>query len=215
MNQKTGSRQLYVRRSKRMTAAQARGYSNRDQYSLALAEVPQLFEQSENQVFIEIGFGDGSVLSAVALENPTWICIGIEVYQPGIGALVHRCERISPQNLYIVEEEAIAVLELVPEHRIHQLYILFPDPWPKRRHHFRRLIDGDFAALAERKLTTSGSILVMTDHDDYAQQIQQVMSRSFHCEQAELDVYLPKTRYEMKGVEAGKTVWKYRFSLNN
>ena len=204
-------RQLYVRRTKRMSASQAKGYAKRERYSIELHQLDSLVGQNTNKLFVEIGFGDGKVLAAAAKEQPAWICLGIDVYRPGIGALVQACERAELKNVYILETDAVDVLEHLPDQSIHRLFVLFPDPWPKRRHHARRLINDEFVSVLRDKLDSDGEIYVSTDWEDYATQIEHVLSTCFSTDLLESIDYRPKTRYEQKAEQAGHRIWNFRF----
>ena len=147
----------------------------------------------------------------LALRSEDWTCIGIDVYRPGIGALIQECESKTLENVHVLETDAISVLEHLPERSINLLYVLFPDPWPKRRHHFRRLINEEFVGLLNNKLAASGEIYVSTDWEDYANQIETVMTSFFAGTSLESADYRSKTRYEIKAEHAGHQIWNYLF----
>ncbi|MCY3627701.1 MAG: tRNA (guanosine(46)-N7)-methyltransferase TrmB [Gammaproteobacteria bacterium] len=193
-----------------MSAGQARGYAKREHYSIELEDLCSLAGQASN-LFVEIGFGDGKVLASLAHERSDWTCIGIDVYRPGIGALIQECENTTLDNVHILETDAISALEHLPDRSINLLYVLFPDPWPKRRHHFRRLINEEFVGLLKDKLATSGEIYVSTDWEDYANQIEMVMTSFFAGTSLESTDYRSKTRYEIKAEQAGHQIWNYLF----
>lgn len=193
-----------------MSAGQAKGYAKREHYSIELEDLCSLAEQASN-LFVEIGFGDGKVLASFAHERSDWTCIGIDVYRPGIGALIQECENRILNNVHILETDATSALEHLPDGSINLLYVLFPDPWPKRRHHFRRLINEEFVGLLNDKLATDGDIYISTDWEDYANQIETVMTSSFVALKLESTDYRSKTRYETKAEQAGHQIWNYLF----
>ena len=205
-------RQLYVRRSSRMSRAQAQGYANLSEYRLVPQDLREHFAARADTVFVEIGFGNGEVIAQIATQNPNWQCLGIDVYRPGIGALVNRCERANLRNVRIVEEEAMTVLELIPDDTIDLLYVLFPDPWPKQRHHRRRLVNSEFATLARRKTSVNGIVYIATDAPDYAARIQEFMAEGFtKVEIADIEP-IPQTRYREKAIAASYSIWDLAYA---
>lgn len=193
-----------------MSAGQAKGYAKREHYSIELEDLCSLTEQASN-LFVEIGFGDGRVLASFAHERSDWTCIGIDVYRPGIGALIQECENKTLDNVHILEIDATSALEHLPDCSINLLYILFPDPWPKRRHRFRRLINEEFMGVLKDKLANDGEIYISTDWKDYANQIETVMTRFFVGTSLESADHRSKTRYEVKAEQAGHRIWNYLF----
>lgn len=204
-------RQLYVRRSSRMSKAQAQGYANLPEYRLAPQDLREYFSAQADKVFVEIGFGNGEVIAQIATQNPTWQCLGIDVYRPGIGALVNRCEHAELRNVRIVEDEATTVLELIPDHKIDLLYVLFPDPWPKQRHRRRRLVNAEFATLVHHKISATGIVYFATDARDYAEQIQSSMSDSFYGVDIAHIEPVPQSRYRQKALDAGHSIWDFAY----
>ena len=124
---------------------------------------------------MEIGFGNGAALVALAQAHPHWNCIGVDVYRPGFGALMLACEREEVGNVRIVDGNAMDLLERLPNAALRHIDVFFPDPWPKARHHKRRLVDAAFAAQAAACLATGGRLRLATDSADYAEQMQQVL----------------------------------------
>ena len=195
-----------------MSKAQAQGYANLLEYRLTPQDLQEYFDAQTDTVFVEIGFGNGEVIAQIATQNPTWQCLGIDVYRPGIGALVNRCERAELRNVRIVEDEATTVLEQIPDHKIDLLYVLFPDPWPKQRHHRRRLVNAEFAALVYRKISAKGIVYFATDAGDYAEQIQSTMIDLFYRIDIDQIEPIPQTRYRQKALDAGQSIWDFGYS---
>lgn len=190
-----------------MSKVQARGYAQLPEYRLEPKYLHEYFSVQQKKIFVEIGFGNGEVLAQMAQQNPTWQCLGIDVYRPGIGALVNRCQRAKLKNVRIVEEEAMTVLESVPDAAIDLLFVLFPDPWPKLRHRRRRLVNVEFVELAHTKISATGIVYLATDAADYAEQIQDAMSESFSRMKIVHIQPIPQTRYRQKALEAGNSIW--------
>ena len=195
-----------------MSKAQAHGYAKLSEYRLASHDLHEYFSTNLDKNFVEIGFGNGEVLAHIAQQNPTWQCVGVDVYRPGIGSLVSQCERMELKNLRIVEDEATSVLESVPNDTVDLLFVLFPDPWPKLRHQRRRLVNAEFAVLLHHKISATGIVYFATDAADYANQIQTAMSESFSQIEINQIKPIPQTRYRQKAVEAGHSIWDLAYS---
>ena len=162
-------RRIYVRRKGRPTRAQTRALAQRAAHYRFDG-----FEPSR-PAMAEVGFGAGHALTSFAAGHPHWTCIGLEVYRPGIGSLILRCDEQGIDNVRIVEGDAREVLETWPAQRLRYLAIWFPDPWPKARHRKRRLIEPDFVRQAARVLAPDGQLALATDWEPYAQQMLQVL----------------------------------------
>lgn len=200
---------VYVRRRGRSTAAQERAL-----VELAPRYVvePPLASEGWEEVFgrpapllVEIGFGMGDALAAFAGEHEDWNCVGIEVYRPGIGALMLACEREGLGNVRIVEAEAMTVLRRHLASSVDRIHVFFPDPWPKKRHHKRRLVNAEFAAEAARCLGAGGTLAIATDWREYAEQMLETLKAepSLQGGETERPPERPQTPFETKGTAAG------------
>lgn len=190
-----------------MSNAQAQGYAKLAEYRLEPQALQEYFSAQPDKIFVEIGFGNGEVIAQIAEQNPTWQCLGIDVYRPGIGVLINRCLRTDLKNVRIVEKEATTVLEAMPDSTIDLLFVLFPDPWPKKRHHRRRLVNAEFVELLQTKVSDTGIVYFATDAADYAEQIQGAMIARF-CRMKMAQIQpIPQTRYRQKALEAGHSIW--------
>ena len=170
----------FVRRAGRQTHAQQRalvelwphyGVPN----ETGLIDFAALFGRSA-PITIEIGFGNGDHLAARARAEPERNFLGVEVHRPGIGHLLRTAAAANLCNLRVIEQDAVEVLgsRIAPE-SLDEIQILFPDPWPKKRHHKRRLIQPEFTALAASRLRRGGRLHVATDWEPYAQQMREVL----------------------------------------
>ena len=168
-------RRVYVRRRSRTTVAQARALEHLDKYILVSDSIEEAFGRS-GPVLVEVGFGNGNALAEFALLNPDWNCVGVEVFRPGIGALINQCEQQGIKNVRIVDGEGLTYLESIQDDSIELIWVLFPDPWPKTRHHKRRLVTREFAEVAGQKLTIDGKLLVATDWASYAEDIEKALA---------------------------------------
>jgi tRNA (guanine-N7-)-methyltransferase len=163
----------YVLRSGRPSTAQRRSYDGffsryAVPFSGAAADYAALFGNS-NPVTIEIGFGMGIATAQIAQENPDRNYLGIEVHKPGIGKLLWEIDRRRLGNIRIVEHDAVEVLEsMIGSNSTAAFHIFFPDPWPKKKHHKRRLVTRPFTGLLAEKLASGGYLYMVTDSEDYA-----------------------------------------------
>ena len=157
---------------------------------------------------IEIGFGNGSALVALAQAHPDWNCIGVDVYRPGFGALLLACEREEVDNVRIADGHAQAFLERLPEASVRYISVFFPDPWPKKRHHKRRLVNAQFAHQAAACLAPNGRILLATDWPEYAQSMRETLDATpaLHGGPAPRPNLRPITPFEAKALAEGRPI---------
>ncbi|WP_455380255.1 tRNA (guanosine(46)-N7)-methyltransferase TrmB [Acidihalobacter prosperus] len=173
----------FVRREGRLTPGQQRAIDSLGpQYLLktdkSLLDAPKLFNR-QAPITLEIGFGDGQSLSCQAKEHPERDFVGIEVHRPGVGRLLQLIEQENLTNVRIFNADAVEVLETkIPDGSLNTVQIFFPDPWHKKRHHKRRIIQSDFVALLARKLEPNGRLHLATDWEDYALHMTEVIDSS-------------------------------------
>ena len=162
---------------------------------------------------IEIGFGNGAALVALAQRHPAWNCLGIDVYRPGFGALMLACEREELANVRIVDTDALGFLSTLQPASIRQLNVFFPDPWPKRRHRKRRLVDAAFVACAVDCLEPGGRIALATDSDEYAEQMLHALAGARLLEGGPVPraAMRPVTPFEAKALAAGRRVSDFSY----
>jgi tRNA (guanine-N7-)-methyltransferase len=182
---------------------------------------PATFGRSAPRV-LEIGFGMGDATAQVAAAQPEKDFIGIEVHPPGVGALLERIEALDLRNLRILQHDAVQVLEqMIPAASLSALHIWFPDPWPKKRHHKRRLIQPAFVAELARRLAPGGILHCSTDWQPYAEQMLEVLSAEPALQNTagpELQGYAPRpawrprTKFETRGLNLGHGVWDLVFT---
>lgn len=213
----------FVRRQGRITPRQEKACENfLDQYGLrveaGVIEPSQIFSRQAPLV-LEIGFGMGHALLEMATSHPEWDYLGVEVHRPGIGHLLAEASARGLTNLRIFTEDVVQVLnQAIPDESLSQVLIFFPDPWPKKRHHKRRLIQPEFVALVEKKLQKNGTLHLATDWEDYAQHMLSVLSTSPGWQnQAPEGSFIPRplsrpvTKFEQRGERLGHSVWDLLF----
>lgn len=213
----------FVLRTGRMTPAQNRALSELwPRYGIDfLAEALDLNAcfGREAPRLLEIGFGTGDALLAYAQAHPDWDCLGIEVHLPGVGHLLLGVESRQLRNVRVLRHDAVEVLgrQLQPA-SLNEVHIFFPDPWPKKRHHKRRLVQPEFVGLLGRVLTSDGILRLATDWEPYAEQIRSVLDSHALFEnlggsqgQTERPADRPVTRFERRGQRLGHGVWDFAY----
>ena len=213
----------YVLRAGRVSHRQQQGlecwFKN---YQLSMGEAPWDFNTlfgSATPVIVEIGFGMGASLCSMAITHPERRYIGVEVHQPGVGSLAAQLHEQQVTNVSIVNHDAVAVFQqYIPDNSLAGIQIFFPDPWPKKRHHKRRLIQPEFIHLLTKKIQPGGFIHCATDWFDYAEQMLVVLSEeSMLANQQKDGGYTPRpsdrplTKFEQRGSALGHGVWDLVF----
>ena len=156
---------------------------------------------------LEIGCGMGETTAAIAQANPGTDYLAIEVHGPGVGSLLKKIESLGLENLRVIRHDAVEVLEqMIPDGTLTGLHLFFPDPWPKKRHHKRRLVQPPFAALVARKLAPGGYLHAATDWPDYAEQMAGVFSAEPALVKADQSKARPITKFERRGIGLGHPV---------
>jgi len=206
----------YVLRQGRTSAAQQRALDTLYAryglpYSLNCIKARELFGRDAPLV-LEIGSGMGETTAAIAAAQPDTDFVAVEVHGPGVGSLLNRIEAQKLGNLRLIRHDAVEVLEhMIADASIAGLHLFFPDPWPKKRHHKRRLVQPAFVALAARKLAPGGYLHVATDWQEYAEQILALLSAEPLLENAaagfaERPAHRPLTKFEHRGLALGHPV---------
>ena len=200
----------YVLRQGRTTPSQQRALDDLfPRFGIAFAEGFLNFKETFGRaapLVLEIGSGMGETTAAIAQANPDTDYIAIEVHGPGVGALLKKADELGLSNLRVIRHDAVEVLEqMIPDRSLAGLHLFFPDPWPKKRHHKRRLVQPPFAALAARKLAPGGYLHAATDWPEYAVQIDQVFSSNSFFEKKE-PKSRPTTKFEKRGLGLGHPV---------
>ena len=212
----------FVVRAGRMTEAQTRALAELGPrwivpYAEAAVDWPQVFGRDAPRV-LEIGFGMGDATAEIAAAQPQTDFIGVEVHPPGIGALLQRIDAAALTNLRIVQHDAVPVLQhMIAPHSLAGLHIYFPDPWPKKRHHKRRLIQPEFVRLAASRLRHGGYLHCATDWQPYAEHMLDVLGaepalRNTAADYAPRPAWRPVSKFERRGLRLGHGVWDLVFT---
>ena len=162
---------------------------------------------------LEIGSGMGETTLEIAKAHPEADFVAVEVHGPGVGSLLNAIEREQLTNLRVIRHDALDVLEhMVGDGTLAAIHLFFPDPWPKKRHHKRRMVQPEFAALAARKLAPGGILHAATDWPDYAEHMQEVFSKEPLLEPAPAGfTSRPVTKFESRGQRLGHPIGELLF----
>ncbi len=213
----------FVTRSGRITAAQERALEVLwPKYGVAFGTQrlePKALFGREAPLSIEIGFGNGENLLALAAAHPERDYLGIEVHRPGVGRLLLGLEERQLGNVRVICHDAVEVLDVqIAPQSVDECLILFPDPWPKKRHHKRRLIQRPFAELLASRLGRDGVLRLATDWQPYALQMLETLAATAGLENlATGGAFVPRpperapTRFERRGERLGHEVWDLAF----
>lgn len=213
----------FVLRTGRMTGGQQRAYDELwPRFGLdrkeGLIDPEKLFGNSA-PVVLEIGFGMGDSLADMIQAAPDHNFIGIEVHRPGVGRLLHLVEQAENTNLRVYCDDAVEVLKsCIPDKSLQRLQLFFPDPWHKKRHNKRRIVQPDFMALVREKLAIGGVFHAATDWEPYAEHMLEVMAQvpgfknqAGQGQYSEKPDYRPETKFERRGERLGHGVWDLLF----
>jgi tRNA (guanine-N7-)-methyltransferase len=166
----------------------------------------------EAPLVLEIGSGMGDATAQIAKARPDSDFVAVEVHGPGIGSLLKLIGKEQLKNLRVIRHDALEVLDkMIPDGALAGIHLFFPDPWPKKRHHKRRLLQPAFAALAARKLAPGGYLHAATDWEDYASQIVEVLMAQPGLHRENGAHARPSTKFELRGLKLGHKVHDFLF----
>jgi tRNA (guanine-N7-)-methyltransferase len=217
----------FVKRDSRLTKSQQLALENHWQhygieFSPQFLDFETLFKRHA-PIVMDIGVGTGDTTFFHAQSHPENNYLAIEVHKPGIGRLLNKIESNNLTNIKIINHDVVDVLEQqIPDRCLSQIFIFFPDPWPKKRHHKRRLINNKLLELLKMKMTGNGRIHIATDWKDYAQHIQalcdndsELLNLAGNNQSAPRPDWRIKTRYESRGIRLEHDVWDFCYALSN
>jgi len=214
----------FVVRAGRMTTAQERAWTELwPRYGVetgdAPLDLPAIFGRRA-PLTLEIGFGNGESLVALAAAHPERDFLGLEVHRPGVGHLMLRAEELGLANVRAVCRDAVEVLQqCITPGSLDEVLLYFPDPWPKKRHHKRRIVQPDFVALVANRLREGGTFRMATDWQPYSEHMLEVASGCPQLRNTSPDGGFvqrpesrPVTRFERRGQRLGHGVWDLAFT---
>ncbi len=207
----------YVVRAGRMTAAQQRALDELlPIYGIARDDQPIDFVSAfgrDAPVYLEVGFGMGQSLLEIARKHPQHNYLGLEVHPPGVGHLLYQIEELGLNNLRVINQDATEILQQrIPDQSLDGLYLFFPDPWHKKKHHKRRIVRPAFVAQVARILKPGGLFHIATDWGDYAEHILEVMQTTSVFESVSPADFSdrddrPVTKYEQRALRLGHRIY--------
>ena len=212
----------FVLRQGRLTKGQERALETQwPQFGIDYKEnkmdLGQIFGRTESKKILEIGFGMGESTAKIAQILPDCDFLAVEVHTPGVGSLLKLTQELALTNIRIVQHDVVEVLQhMLPEASLDGVHIFFPDPWHKKRHHKRRLIQAEFVKLLCNKLKTGAYLHVATDWQEYAEWVLDVLQAEPQLKNsaenyAEKPSYRPLTKFENRGIKLGHGVWDLVF----
>ena len=216
--------QSFVRRSGRISKAQSIGLNELwHDYGVNLNEKKLDFNKlflSKNNVTLEVGFGNGDSLLEMAIDQPNQNFLGVEVYEAGVGRLINEANKNKLSNLKIIKDDAVEVLtNNILDDSISHFQLFFPDPWHKKKHHKRRIVQISFLDLLSKKLKKDGVVHIATDWENYAEHIMELLESHSHFKNCAGDhMYSlrpknrPLTKFENRGQKLGHGVWDIIFT---
>jgi tRNA (guanine-N7-)-methyltransferase len=212
----------YVLRQGRFSAGQQRAYAElMPRLGVPYAPQPLDFAQlfgRRGPVVVEVGSGMGETTTRIAAENPESNYLAIEVHAPGVGSLLRQIGEEALTNVRVLQHDAVEVLrDMIPPASLAAIHVFFPDPWPKKRHHKRRLVQPPFAELAASRLAPGGRLHIATDWQEYADRILEVLSTTPGLRNAgegfaPRPPWRPETKFECRGRRLGHGVWDVLFT---
>ena len=214
----------YVKRCGRTTTAQKNAYDTlSEQYIIPFKEeqIDFLKYFKSSNITLEIGFGSGAATAQIAEDNPDKNYLGIDVHRPGIGHLLMEIEKRKLNNIKIIDNDAALVLEkMIPVSSLEAIHIFFPDPWPKKRHRKRRLIQRPFTETLANCLMPNGYLYFVTDWEDYALHALEELTATPSLKNkyenfAVPQDWRPKTKFEQKGLAKGHIIRELFFLRKN
>ena len=182
-----------------------------------LLDLSLVFKRDSSKKILEIGFGMGETTAYIAKNAPETDFVAVEVHSPGVGSLLKQIDDLGLTNLRVIQHDVVEVLrDMIMDASLDGVHIFFPDPWHKKRHHKRRLIQAEFIQKLCSKIKTGGYIHVATDWQEYAEWVLEVlkaesMLKNTALDYAEKPAYRPLTKFENRGINLGHGVWDLIF----
>ncbi len=211
----------YVLRQGRVSKAQQRAHDALlplfgIPYAPEIIDLERVFGRSAPKI-LEIGFGMGETTAAIAARYPENDYLGVEVHTPGVGSLLKQIRELALTNVRVIQHDAVEVLaHMIAPRSLAGVHLFFPDPWPKKRHHKRRLVQPAFVALLAERMKPGAYLHVATDWQDYAEHILATLSveplfQNTADGYAPRPEHRPQTKFESRGLRLGHKVWDIVF----
>jgi len=216
--------QSFVKRSGRLTEGQRFGLNELwPKYGIdindSIIDFEKIFEKSQPTI-LEIGFGNGDSLLEMATNEPKRNFLGIEVYEAGVGRLINEANKRGLKNIKIIKEDAVEVLKNnIANDSLSGFQLYFPDPWHKKKHHKRRIVQPEFMDIISNKLINGSFVHMATDWENYAEHMMEVLEKHKNFKNTQsAHIYSPRperrpiTKFEKRGERLGHGVWDLIFN---
>ena len=204
----------FVKRKGRITKRQELGLNELDRFSINTINDIKLEKEKFSQCHLEIGFGNAENLCSAAKLNPNHLFIGCEVYASGIGSLLATIKEDEINNIRVFNQDIRIMLDNKPEEIFDKVIIICPDPWPKDRHHKRRLINNEFLNMLYKTMTDGGILYISTDWENYAETIKDALERSDYFSNIKTEKRLTFSKFENRGMEEGRKIFEFSYIRN-
>ena len=204
----------FVKRKGRITKRQSQGLKNKDDFLILNIDDIKLLNKEYSSCHLEIGFGNAENLCSQAKLNPDILYIGCEVYQSGIGSLLASIKEDKIKNIRIFDKDIRLLIDEKDDKVFDRVIIICPDPWPKDKHHKRRLINYDFLSMISKTMKEGSEIYISTDWENYASHIRELFLRANFFIEAKLNNKKIFSKFERRGKRDGRTIFEFRYLKN-
>jgi len=204
----------FVKRKGRITKRQELGLNELTRFSINTINDIKLEKEKFSKCNLEIGFGNAKNLCSAAKLNPNELFIGCEVYASGIGSLLATIKEDEINNIRVFNQDIRLMLDSKPEEVFDKVIIICPDPWPKDRHHKRRLINNEFLNMLYKTMTDGGILYISTDWENYAETIKEALQGSDYFSNIKTEKRLTFSKFENRGMEEGRKIFEFSYIRN-
>ena len=201
----------FVKRKGRITKRQESGLDELKNFCINTIENIKSERENFSECHLEIGFGNAENLCSVAKLHPEFLFIGCEVYVSGIGSLLATIREDNIKNIRVFNQDIRILLDNNPEEIFDKVIIICPDPWPKDRHHKRRLINEEFLQMLNKTMKHGGILYISTDWEHYAESIKESLEKSDYFSKSNIEKKLTFSKFENRGKEEGREIFEFRY----
>ena len=201
----------FVKRKGRITKRQESGLDELKNFCINTIENIKSERENFSECHLEIGFGNAENLCSIAKLNPEFLFIGCEVYASGIGSLLATIKEDNIKNIRVFNQDIRILLDKNPEEIFDKVIIVCPDPWPKDRHHKRRLINEEFLQMLNKTMKHGGILYISTDWEHYAESIKESLEKSDYFSNSKIEKKLTFSKFENRGKEEGREIFEFRY----
>ena len=203
----------FVKRKGRITKKQTHSLSSLSEFSVKSIQEVEDFSKHFDKCYLEIGFGNAENIIFQAINNPSYLFIGSEVYMSGIGTLVSRIKENNINNIKIFSDDIRLLLDQSPKKVFDSVIIICPDPWPKEKHHKRRLINKSFLEMAHDFMKDDSNIYISTDWENYAESISElfVKNKLFKPSSNKSFQKDSLSKFERRGKDEGRELFEFNY----